>query len=178
MTVVDKWLTMVLLCASASIIYWMPFLSEIFYVPMQDAFGFSKTQLGVLSSTFGITSLIAYFPGGWLADRFSPRKLISVALVITSAGGFVFSTMPSFEICVLLFGIWGIATSSVFWSAMIKASRNWASKEEQGRAFGILEGGRNGFDMATSTIFLIIFALRGGSGSALSEVILLLTLSA
>ncbi len=178
MTVVDKWLTIVLLCASASIIYWMPFWSEIFYVPMQDAFGFSKTQLSVLSSTFGITSLIAYFPGGWLADRFSPRKLISVALVITSAGGFVFSTMPSFEICVLLFGIWGIATSSVFWSAMIKATRNWASKEEQGRAFGILEGGRNGFDMATSTIFLIIFALRGGSDSALSEVILLLTLSA
>ena len=122
MTVAEKWLTMMLLCLSGSTIYWMPFFSEIYYVPMQDAFGFSNTQLGVLSSTFGFTSLIGYFPGGWLADRFSSRKLISVALVITAAGAFVFSTMPSFEICVLLFGLWGIATACVFWSAMIKAT--------------------------------------------------------
>jgi nitrate/nitrite transporter NarK len=176
MTVTNKWLTMALLCFSGSIIYWMPFLSEIFYVPMQDAFGFSKTQLGILSSTFGTTSLLAYFPGGWLADRVSSRKLISVALVITSVGGFVFSTIPSFEICVLLYGIWGLATAGVFWSAMIKATRNWAPKEEQGRGFGILEGGRNFVDMATSTIFLLIFAVLGAGDAALAEVILLLAL--
>jgi len=49
--------------------YWLPFLSEIFYVPMQDAFGFSKTQIGILLSTFGFVSLVTYIPGGWLADR-------------------------------------------------------------------------------------------------------------
>lgn len=64
MTVAEKWLNMMLLCLSGSTIYWMPFFSEIYYVPMQGAFGFSNTQLGVLSSTFGFTSLIGYFPGG------------------------------------------------------------------------------------------------------------------
>ncbi len=176
MSVAEKSLTMVLLCLSGSMMYWMPFLSEIFYVPMQDAFGFSKTQLGLLSSIFGTTSLIAYFPGGWLADRVSSRKLITVALTITAAGGGVFSTLPSFEICVLLYGVWGIATACIFWSAMIKATRKLAASEEQGRAFGILEGGRNSVDMVTATIFLAIFAFRGGDGSALSETILLLAL--
>ena len=174
MIVSDKWLTMALLCLSGSIIYWLPFLSEIFYVPMQDAFGFSKTQIGILLGTFGFMSLIGYFPGGWLADRFSSRKLISAALVITSAGGFVFSTIPSFEISVLLHGVWGLATACVFWSALIKATRSWAPKEEQGRAFGILEGGRNFVDMVSATILLIIFAWRGGDDAALSEQILLL----
>ena len=79
----EKRLTMVLLCLSGSIIYWLPFLSEIYYVPMLDAFGFSKTQMGILLSTFGFSSLITYIPGGWLADRIAPRKLISSALVIT-----------------------------------------------------------------------------------------------
>ena len=144
---------------------------------MQDAFGFSNTQLGVLSSTFGFTSLIGYFPGGWLADRFSSRKLISVALVITAAGAFVFLTMPSFEICVLLFGLWGIATACVFWSAMIKATRNWASSAEQGRAFGILEGGRKFVDMASAALLLAIFAFRGGDDAALSEIIQILAVS-
>ena len=85
MNAAEKRLTMVLLCLSGSIIYWLPFISETFYVPLQDAFGFSNTQIGILSSTFGLVSLISYFPGGWLADRVSPRKLISVALAITSA---------------------------------------------------------------------------------------------
>jgi len=167
---------MALLCLSGSIIFWLPFLSEIYYVPMQDAFGFSKTQIGVLSGTFGFTSLIAYFPGGWLADRLAPRKLIFIALVIMSASGFVFSTLPSFEICLLLYGLWGFAAAGVFWSAMIKATRIWASSKEQGRAFGILEGGRNIADMVSATILLAIFAWRGGDDAALSENILLLAL--
>ena len=169
MTFAEKRLTMVLLCLSGSIIYWLPFISETFYVPMQDAFGFSKTQLGVLSSTFGFLALITYFPGGWLADRISPRKLISVALAITAAGGFVFSTTPSFEVCVLLFGLWGAASSLIFWSAMIKATRNLASKKEQGRAFGILEGGRNSVDMVGGAILLALFAYHGADADALSE---------
>ena len=176
MIVADKRLTMALLCLSGGLIYWLPFLSEIYFVPMQDAFGLSKTQIGILSGTFGFTSIIGYFPGGWLADRFSSRKLISVALVITSAGGFVFSTLPSFEVSVLLYGVWGLATACVFWSALIKATRNWGSKKEQGRAFGILEGGRNFVDMTSATILVFIFAWRGGGDAALSEIILLLAL--
>ena len=169
---------MVLLCLSGSIIYWLPFLSEIYYVPMQDAFGFSKTQIGLLLSTYGTVSLITYFPGGWLADRVAPRKMISTALVITAAGGVVFSTYPSFEICLFLHGLWGVSTGCVFWAALIKATRNWASEEEQGRAFGFLEGGRNLSDMVIATATLAVFAYRGGSDAALSEQILFYALAA
>jgi sugar phosphate permease len=175
---IEKRLTMVLLCLSGSIMYWLPFLSEIFYVPMQDAFGFSKTQLGILLSTFGFVSLLTYIPGGWLADRIAPRKLISTALLITSAGGFVFSTFPSFEICILLHGLWGVTTGCIFWSALIKATRNWASEKEQGRAFGILEGGRNFVDMVFATIMLSVFAFSGAGDAALSEQIIFYTLAA
>jgi len=177
MTVFEKWLTMALLCLSGSIIFWMPFFSEIYYVPMQNAFGFSKTQMGVLSSTFGFMSLVGYFPGGWLADRISPRKLITFALAITAVSGFVFATLPSFEVCLVLYGFWGISTAFIFWSAMIKATRNWGGKDEQGHAFGALEGGRNFVDLASSTIVLAIFAYRGSDDAALSEIILLLSLS-
>ena len=169
---------MVLLCLSGSIIYWLPFLSEIYYVPMQDAFGFSKTQIGLLLSTYGTVSLITYFPGGWLADRVAPRKMISTALVITAAGGVVFSTYPSFEICLFLHCLWGVSTGCVFWAALIKATRNWASEEEQGRAFGFLEGGRNLSDMVIATATLAVFAYRGGGDAALSEQILFYALAA
>jgi len=48
-----------------------PFLREVYYLPCRSA-GVSNTQLGVLMSVFGATALVTYFPGGWLADRFSP----------------------------------------------------------------------------------------------------------
>jgi len=177
MTVIDKWLTIILLCLSGSIIYFLPFFSETYYVPMKDAFGFSNTQMGILLSTFGTVSLLAYIPGGWLADRFSPRKLISIALFITALAGFIFSTIPSFEICMVLYGIWGITTACIFWSALIKATRNWGSKEEQGRAFGLLEGGRSLTDMVGTAIVLMIFAFSGGDDAALSENIIILSLA-
>jgi sugar phosphate permease len=176
-TVFEKWLIMVLICLAGSLVYWGPFFADIFYVPMQDAFGFTNTQIGVLSSVFGTTSMLAYFPGGWVADRFSSRKLITIALVITAVGGFVFWTIPSFEVCLVIFAIWGIAIALLLWSAMIKATRNWGGEKEQGRAFGFLEGGRNISDMTTTALLLALFALAGADYGAVQDVILMQSLA-
>ena len=105
---------MFVLCLSGSFIYWLPFYTEIFYMPVQTAFGFSNTQIGVLSGTAGFAALITFIPGGWLADRFPARKLMSTALVITAMGGFVFARLPSFEVCLVLYGLWGVSASLVF----------------------------------------------------------------
>ena len=177
MTVFEKWLIMVLICLAGSLVYWGPFFADIFYVPMQDAFGFTNIQIGVLSSVFGTTSMLAYFPGGWVADRFSSRKLITIALVITAVGGFVFWTIPSFEVCLLIFAIWGVAIALLLWSAMIKATRNWGGETEQGRAFGFLEGGRNISDMITTALLLALFAFAGADYGAVQDVILLQSLA-
>jgi len=57
---------MACLCLSGGIIYLLPFLREVYYIPLQKALHLSNTQLGVLMSVFGTTALISYFPGGWL----------------------------------------------------------------------------------------------------------------
>ncbi len=56
---------MVLLCLSGSFIFWLPYFSDIYYVPVQRTFGFSNTQMGMLPSIFGFASLVSYAPGGW-----------------------------------------------------------------------------------------------------------------
>lgn len=173
MSFAERRLTMVMLCLSGSIIYWLPFLSETYYVPMQDAFGFSKTQIGLLYSVFGIVSLLTYVPGGWLADRYSPRKLMSLALATTGLGGLIFAMLPSFQVCLFLFGTWGVTTACIFWSALIKATRTCGSEDEQGRVFGFLEGGRNFVDMIAGAILLAIFAFAGGDDQALASQILI-----
>ena len=172
-----RWVTMAALCMSGGMIFMLPFLREIYYIPMQIAFGFSNTQMGMLMSTFGATSLLAYFPGGWLADLFSPRRLMTFALFSTGLVGLYFSTLPSYEMCLLIHGYWGASISLVFWSAMIKATRNWAPREKQGRAFGILEGGRGITEALSGSIFGAVFIWLGSNDLALTQVIILFSCS-
>ena len=171
------WLVMVILCFSGGIIFMLPFLREVYYIPMQESFGYDNTQMGVLISVFGAVSLLTYFPGGWLADRFSPRKLISVSLLATGLGGLYFSTYPSYSISIAIHAFWGGCVSLVFWGAMIKATRNWAPPDQQGRAFGILESGRGISEVLSSTLFLAVFAWLGSNATALAQVILLFALT-
>ena len=149
----------------------LPFLREVYYIPMQEAFGYDNLQMGVLISVFGGASLLTYFPGGWIADRYSPRKLITGSLLATGGAGLYFASFPSYGISIVIHGFWGVCISMVYWGAMIKATRGWAPAEEQGRAFGILESGRGVSELLSSTVFLIVFAWLGSNATALSQVI-------
>jgi len=164
---------MTCLCLSGGIIYLLPFLREVYYIPLQTALHLTNTQLGVLMSVFGTTSMITYFPGGWLADRFSPRKLMTLSLLLTGSAGLYFATFPSYAVSIIIHAFWGVSITLTFWASMIKATRNWAPAAEQGRAFGILEGGRGIAEVVSSTILLAVFARLGSGDHALSRVIVL-----
>jgi nitrate/nitrite transporter NarK len=164
-------MVMTVLCFSGGIIFMLPFLREVYYIPMQDAFGYTNTEMGLLMSLFGLVSLITYFPGGWLADRFSPRKLMASGLLATGLAGFYFATFPSYTVSLFIHAFWGGCVSLVFWGAMIKATRNWAPASEQGKAFGILESGRGVAETLSSSLFLLVFAWLGSNADGLAQVI-------
>jgi nitrate/nitrite transporter NarK len=168
-----RWIIMTCLCLSGGIIYLLPFLREVYYIPLQKALHLSNTQLGVVMSVFGLTAMASYFPGGWLADRISPRILITLSLMATGISGVYFATFPSYGLSIAVHGFWGISCTLTFWAALIKATRNWAPPAEQGRAFGILESGRGIAEVVSSMAFLAVFAKFGSGSFALSRVILL-----
>ena len=172
-----RWLVMTTLCLSGGIIFLLPYLFEVYYLPLQEALDLSRTQLGSLMSAFGITALITYFPGGWLADRISPRKLMSTACISTGIAGFYFGTFPSYAVSLAIHAFWGVSITFLFWGALIKATRNWAPSHQQGRAFGILEGGRGVAEAVSSSVFLAIFAMLGSGKVGLAWVIILFSIT-
>jgi nitrate/nitrite transporter NarK len=124
-------------------VYALPFHVTRFFRPtVLEVFGLSNTELGVAQAVYGIVAMLAYFPGGPLADRFSARVLISLSLFTTAAGGLYMATLPGYRGAVLVWGFFGITTILLFWAALIRATRDWGGTAEQGRAFGLLEGGR------------------------------------
>ena len=168
---------MTILCLSGGLIFTLPFLREVYYEPMRDAFGFTNTQLGVMMSVFGGFALGGYFPGGWLADQSSPHRLISLSMVITGGFGFYFMTFPGYIACIIIHAIWGFTSSFVFWGALIRSTRNWADEDSQGRGFGILESGRGGTEILTATACLALFTMFGAAESALATVIQIISVS-
>ena len=83
----------------------------------------SYYEIGMLSSTFGFTSLMSYAPGGWLADRYPARKLMGTALAISGLGGLVFARIPPFEVCLVLYGLCVITSYSIHYTKLYEPRR-------------------------------------------------------
>ena len=146
----------IVLIVAGEMIFSLPFHTARFFRPtFLDVFNLSNTNLGDIFAVYGITALLAYFPGGMLADRFSARALLAISMLATSAGGFYMASIPGAVSLALLYGYWGVSTILLFWAAMLKATREWGGEMSQGKAFGVLDGGRG---LVAST-----FALLGAS---------------
>jgi sugar phosphate permease len=156
------------LILAGELIFSLPFHTARFFRPtLLEAFGFTNTQLGDAFAVYGVTAMLAYFPGGALADRISARKLMSLSLFATAAGGLYMATFPGMLPMALLYGYWGITTILLFWGALIRATREWGGRHSQGVAFGVLDGGRGliAAGVAMSAVVLLAAYLDTGSES-------------
>ena len=154
-----RFMVMVSLIAAGEAVFALPFvLARVFRPTVLDVFGLTNLQLGVAFSLYGIVAMVSYFAGGPFADRYSARRLMTVALLATAAGGIVYAGIPSLTMLRPLYAYWGLTTIFLFWAALIRATREWGGPTAQGRAYGILDGGRGFFAALLASISVMIFA--------------------
>lgn len=134
---------MIALIIAGEAVFMLPFHIARFFRPtVLEVFDITATELGAAQGIYGIVAMIAYFPGGPMADRFPAHKLMALSLWSTAAGGVYMATFPGFTGSMLMFGFFGITTILLFWAALIRATRDWGGADAQGRAYGLLDGGR------------------------------------
>ncbi len=144
---------------SGELIYVLPyFLPRVFRPTFLAVFDLNNLELGSLFSVYGSVAFFSYIFGGTFADKFLPRKLIATSLILTSLGGFVLMYYPSFMILQILYGYWGFTTVFLFWGAMIKGTRIWGGSQNQGQAFGFLDGGRGLTAALMGSVGVFIFS--------------------
>lgn len=155
-----SYLSITLLILSGELIFMLPYvLARIFRPTFLDVFNLTNLELGSLFSIYGIVALLSYVYGGVVSDKYQPKNLITISLFLTSFGGLVMATYPSYLIMQILYGYWGFTTIFLFWGSMIKATRVWGGTEYQGKAFGFLDGGRGLVAASFGTIGVVIFSL-------------------
>lgn len=137
----------------------MPFvLARIFRPTVLDVFELTNLELGTCFSVYGTVAFVSYFFGGSFADKYPPRYLMAISLILTALGGLYMSTYPSLLGLTMLYAYWGFTTIFLFWAAMIKATRVWGGKFQQGIAFGLLDGGRGFVSYAFGWLGILIFS--------------------
>ena len=80
----------------------------------------TNTDIGRARGAYGVTAMLSYLPGGLLADRFSPRQLISASLLLTAAGGLFLATIPGPLGLAAVWAWWGVTATLMLWAAVIK----------------------------------------------------------
>lgn len=144
---------------AGEMIFTLPFHVARFFRPtFLEAFQLTNTQLGDVYAVYGITAMLAYFPGGTIADHFSARKLMAMSLLCTALGGFYLYTIPPVTGLYIVYGYFGLTTILLFWAAMIKATRDWGGQNSQGLAFGFLDGGRGLMASIAASVAVVIFS--------------------
>lgn len=140
-------------------IFVLPFLlPRLFRPTMLQVWGLTNFEFGLAFSAYGIVAMISYFFGGLLADRFDPRRLMTVALLATAAVAVGFIGVPSATQLQVIYGFFGMTTILLFWSAMIRVTHALGGSETQGAAFGILDAGRGLFAAVLASFLFAVFA--------------------
>jgi MFS family permease len=96
----------------------------------------TKTQTGFIFSAFAYPYLLFQVSGGWVADRFGPRRALTVCGIIwavaTIMTGLAYSLVSLFAARVLL----GFGEGATFPTAT-RAMADWTPKSRRGMAQGI-----------------------------------------
>lgn len=158
-----------LILLAAGAIYPVIYLRTNYQVTILEVYGLDPTQLNNFYSMLGIAYVIGYIPSGLIADRISAKWLITISLLGVGVCGLIFAQVPGPGVVNAVFFMWGIFSVFTFWSSHLKVVKMLSRSNEEGRFFGILDGGRGVVEALMGSLGLAIFAGILGSSTALAD---------
>lgn len=142
-------------------IFTFPYMQYTFYKPLQNALHASNEQLGFLMTLYGICEVVSFLFGGWIADRFPVRKIITFSLLATGILSVIASFVTVYPVYCAIWIILGVVDNLAFWSASMKAVRMIGNAEEQGKTYGYFYLFNTGLGTATQAVGLLIVKAVG-----------------
>ncbi len=99
-------------------------------------FGFDKVTMGAIFSAFVWAYALFQVPGGWLGDRFGPRRILTAIVAYWSVMTAATAAAASASSFVIIRFLFGIGEAGAFPGAT-RAMQLWYPREERGFAQGI-----------------------------------------
>lgn len=135
-----RWITLAIISFSGGVSFDLAYLRYIYQIPMAKFMGFSNTEIGLIMSTFGIAAIILYAPSGVIADKFSHRKMITSAMIITGLLGLLMATYPPLWVMLCIQVAFAITTILMLWRCRLKPPHCWAIIVSKGKLWAGWKG--------------------------------------
>jgi predicted MFS family arabinose efflux permease len=126
---------MVLVLTFSCITYLTPYMCYDFYNQFLEAYQLTDGQMGTLMTFFGMTAMPGYLFGGWLADKFNPKKMVVLSCFSTALVSVAVAFTSNFTVLIFLYFCYGITGITMNWGAYLKLVRMLGDDDEQGRLF-------------------------------------------
>jgi len=128
-----------LVCLSAGLFFFYEFfqlnLFDVINEPLRTSFNIDAAQLSWMSSTYLWADLLFLIPAGFILDRFSTRKVISIAMAICVMGTVGFALTESFALASFYHFISGIGNAFCFMSCIVLVS-HWFPPSKRALVIG------------------------------------------
>jgi sugar phosphate permease len=131
-----RWVVLLLLC----LMYLITYLDRVSLANtatlVMKEYGFSKNTMGYIFSAFVWAYALCQVPGGWLGDRFGPRKVLSIIMAYRTVIAVVTTLATGF------YSLWGIrfllgvGEAGAFPTAT-RAMQMWYPRDERGLVQGV-----------------------------------------
>jgi sugar phosphate permease len=131
-----RWVVLLLLC----LMYLITYLDRVSLANtatmISKEYGFSKVTMGVIFSAFIWSYALFQVPGGWLGDRFGPRRVLSVimayrtVIAILTTGALGFASFWGIRFAL------GVGEAGAFPTAT-RAMQMWFPRDERGFVQGV-----------------------------------------
>lgn len=137
------------------LVFWISVIGAISYLDrvnisiaghiISEEFHLTNPELGWIFSAFTLGYMLFQIPGGWLADRFGPRKVLTFGAVWWAVFTSLTASVPE-GIAGALLMFWSVrfllgVGESVMYPSSNRWLANWIPKSERGVANGIIFAG-------------------------------------
>ncbi len=154
-----RWAVVAIISCGAYVVYLTYLARYSFYDQVIDGLKITNSQLGVLYGLYGTTATIAYFPGGVLADKVRVKYLATLGFAMSAVLTFWYSLAPSYGQLKVIFLLFGLCTTFIFWGIRYKAIRLVSTEENYSTNIGISYGIVGVVGLVISFISIAIFEM-------------------
>ncbi|MGK0196904.1 MAG: sugar phosphate permease [Yoonia sp.] len=107
---------------------------------IEEEFALSKTQIGFILGSLKIAYGIGQFVNGQLAERISPRKLLTIGMLMSALLNVVFGFGTGLYFLIFVWACNGYF-QALGWTPCMRVAANWFPPETRGRSIGIIGTG-------------------------------------
>lgn len=142
-------------------VYALAFIQFILYIPFQESIGISNTQMGFLLTLYGLGNIFGAPIGGWVSDRFNPKRIYIASLVLTGVFSIAYAMHMTYSTAIVVWILLAISSLFMNFPAHIKLVRLLASERDQGKIFGFNESAIGLTTIAFNALQVWVYSLFG-----------------